>query len=332
MDRNTTLRWLLAAPLAMAALISSTTASEVRDSAGMFSADAVRRAETILDRSEASNGHPIVIETIPTLEGRDVKDVAMDHAHSLAKAQVYLLLAKKEKKFWVLERNGRFSEGQAQAIRSAFFEPLGKNDPNGALIAGAESLAIESASLPPTKSHKGGVVIRKGAPAGQPGGAGGWGFLLTIGLIVLAVLFGMRLLGGLFGAGRGASTGNAYGPPPSARPGMGMGGGYGPGGYGGRGGGFFSSILGGLGGAIAGNWMYNQFRGHDRGHTPYDSGNAGIDPGTTENADWGGGFGGEWGDSGDAGGGDVGGGGGDWGGGGGDWGGGDGGGDGGGWS
>ena len=84
----------------------------------------------------------------------------------------------------------------------------------------------------------------RGRPVVRPAANGfGLGSLLGIGLLIVAVLVGIRLIGSLFGGGRGA-----YGPGPGG-PGMGPGYGGGPGygaGYGGRGGGgFFSSILGG---------------------------------------------------------------------------------------
>ena len=87
--------------------------------------------------------------------------------------------------------------------------------------------------------------------------------------MIVAVLVGIRLIGSLFGGGRGA-----YGPG-AGQPGMGPGYGGGPGygaGYGGRGGGgFFSSILGGIGGAMAGNWLYDQFSGRHQGGTYADT-------------------------------------------------------------
>jgi uncharacterized protein len=179
---------------------------------------------------------------------------------------------------------------------------------------------------------------RRPMDAGRPGAARGGGSgvmtFLMIGLGIMAVLFFVRVIGGLFGgagnpAGMGGMgmRGRGMGPGPGGYGGPG----YGPG-YGRPGGGFFSGMLGGLGGALAGNWLYDQMSGRHGGHTdassyPTSEGSGGYYSGGDEpivGGDDGGSGGASWGDSGggDWGGGD---GGGDWGGGGGDWGGGDGG-------
>lgn len=320
----TPLRRLLAVPLAVVAISGLATASDIRDAAGLFSADAIRQAKAILDKSEAKNGHPIVIETVPSLEGRDVKTVTLAGARASGNAQVYLLLAKKESKIGLVEKGGQFTPGQEAQVRAAIISGFNKKDFDAGLIRGSEALATASQSLASVGPAGAGGVARRGAPAKNVAG-NGMGFFLTIGAIILVVLLVVRVLGSLFGGGNRGAGG--YGNP---GPGMGQGArgmGYGGGGYGGApggGGGFFSSMLGGIGGAVAGNWMYDQFRG--RGHSDYTSGNmgsTGADPGVPENGGWGEVSEGQWG-GGDAGG-DAGGG--DWGGGGGgDWGGGDGGG------
>lgn len=313
-----TLRRFLAVPLVLVATTALASASEVRDTAGMFSPAAVRQAQAILDRSEQANGHPIAIETVDSLGNRAIQDVAVEHARRYKNAQVFVLLAKKESKFWILERGGRFNQAQQATIKNAFVSEFKRGDFDAGLIQGAEALASAAATLPSARTVAAGAPVRRGVPA-QKGGGSGFTFILIIGGIVLAVLVGMRILGSLFGAGRGG-----YGAPGGMRPGMGgpgMGGpGMGYGGGGGGGGGFFSSLLGGIGGAMAGNWMYDQFRGrgHDAGYGAGDVGSTGVDPAPQENADWGGGFGGDWGGGGGGGGDWGGGGGGDWGGGGGD--------------
>ena len=50
--------------------------SDVRDTAGMFSADAVRKARDKLEKLERTIGVPVLIETVDTLKGETIDEVA----------------------------------------------------------------------------------------------------------------------------------------------------------------------------------------------------------------------------------------------------------------
>ncbi|MDG3007324.1 TPM domain-containing protein [Paludisphaera mucosa] len=351
------LRWT-ALPLVAAALAwAPARAAEVRDQAGMFSPQAVKKAQVELTRVEKQTGVPIIIETIESIPGlaadasieakkRAIDSLAEKRDAELHDEGIYILLSKKDKVLsHVLVRQrlaGVLPESTRRTIREAFVAPFKDGDYDGGLAAAAtaidaalpdEPVAAARAAgprrlVPAAPAPGGGVVVERRA---QQGAQFGFGTLLMIALGILGVLFVVRLLSGAFGGGQ---AGYPQGMP---RPGPGMGGpGYGPGmggpgyggGYGGRGGGFFSSMLGGIGGAMAGNWIYDQFSGRNSGHhsdassyTPM-TGQDDFGPTSPDGGDAiiGGSDdsqGGSWGDSG---GGDWGGGsgGGDWGGGGGD--------------
>src|SRR5262249_22171665 len=146
----------------------------------------------------------------------------------------------------------------------AFTGPFKNGDFDAGLLQGVRTITSEASAV---RGQLGGGVPRGAAPPGRrvgvpnraanPHGGFGLGSLLGIGLLIVGVLFLVRLLGGLFGAG---SRGYAGGPGRMGGPG------YGPGyGYGGGGGGFLSSVFGGIGGALAGNWLYDQFSGRHHG-------------------------------------------------------------------
>lgn len=307
---------LLALPLVLAAmLVSPARAATIQDAAGLFSPDAVSQATNRLEQVERDSGMTITIETVDSLNGRSIDQTLIDHARRSGTQGMYVLIAKREHKIeagvsTVFRR--ALNRGREIAIQNAFIDGLKRGDFDGALTEGVRSIGREVSQA---KAANGGTLRSSGAPvAGGPlRGRGarpqsGLGTLLTIGLVIVGVLLVMRLLGNLFGAGRGYAAPGRMGP------------GYGPGGYGGGGGGFLSSMFGGIGGALAGNWLYDQFSGRHHGSSYNDQGVSGGDGGSDwttsgEAGDWGGGDGG------------GGGGGGDWGGGGGgDWGGGDGGG------
>jgi len=330
-------RWLLALPLVLAVTAGSAGASTIRDRAGLFDPDAVRQAEAKLEQVERETGVPTTIETIESLEGQPLDVVAKDRARRDAGKGIFVLIPKQEHKIDVLVSPtyaSAFPRERRMAIQDAFIAQFKQGNFDAGLNDGVQTITRE---IETAKAERDARHGRAGAPAVAPfpgrravparGGNGfGLGSLLGIGLIIVAVLVGIRLIGSLFG-GRGG-YGAQPGPGMMGRPGYGPGGGYG----GGGGGGFMSSLFGGIGGAMAGNWLYDQFSGrHHQGGSYSD--NTGYAPGGDAPAgdagnDWvgGGSEAGDWG----GGGGDVGGGGGDWGGGGGgDWGGG--GGDGGSW-
>ena len=345
-------QWLRALPLVvMAALaVSQAEAGEIRDRAGMFSAEAVRKARAELDRTEQKTGISVLIETIDAVPGLDksasanvrkdaIETLAERRAREAGSEGVYLLLSKNDKlssQILVRERYEPLLPREArQAVRDAMLAEFKSGKYDQGLLKAVETMDRSLASAP-----AGPVRLRGGVPAPAPGvprranadgGKFGLGTLLMIGLGIFGVLLLLRVLRGAFGQPAGGyPAGMGMGGMP--RPGMGPGPGYGAPGYGGygggRGGGFFSGMLGGLGGALAGNWLYDQFSGRHGGHTdassypvaenpdPYGPGGDEFVGGNDE-----GGGGASWGDSGaadtggDWGGGD---GGGDWGGGGGD--------------
>jgi len=236
--------------MVLAASITSTHASTIRDNAGMFSADAIRQAQDRLDKIEQEYLVPVTIETIRSLEGRNIDAVLPERAKQNRAKGLYVLIAKDDSKIEV-ESSREYAKALTKArnleVRSAFIAELKKRDFNAALNKGLE--AIERV-LAEAKADSGGVIraaappaarggpiqrARQGLPAAPGGGGGGFGLssLLGIGLLVLAVLFGIRLLGSLFGGGnRGYAGPQQMGGPGYGRPGFG-------GGMGGGGGGGF---------------------------------------------------------------------------------------------
>ncbi len=360
----TKLRWLLALPVMMAATLvappATVAAETIRDRGHMFSKEAVQKAEALLEKVQQASGVPVLIETIdaiPDLERtaskqerrRAIDELAEERDRRIHDEGIYLLISKRDHVISHVLVRERLAEvlpiGKRDAIRDAFVEEFSKEGGYDAgLLSGAKAIekalagvSVRGAGL---AAHGPGFArAPRRADGGRvPAGRSTLGTFLMIILGIFGVLLVLRLIGGLFNR----SPGQGYpGQAGMGMPGQGMGGPgyYGGGGYGGRGGGFFSGMLGGLGGALAGNWLYDQFRGG--GHGNYGSADAGYAPDSTGapdqggdaiiganddpgggtswddggggadvgGGDWGGGGGGDWG----------GGGGGDWGGGGGDW-------------
>jgi glc operon protein GlcG len=99
--------------------------SDVRDNAGMFSAETVRRARESLETMEKSTGVAVLIETIMTLGGEPIDTVALRLARRSGLRGVFVLIAKQESKIEVLVSRS-YSEAIPQParhrVRDAFVE------------------------------------------------------------------------------------------------------------------------------------------------------------------------------------------------------------------
>src|SRR3954454_1979192 len=82
-----------AVPVITAAQPSSEVTVEVRDRAGVFGRDAERRAREALSRIHRKHRTPVRIETIGSLDGAWIADVARQRARMAGAEQLYILVA-----------------------------------------------------------------------------------------------------------------------------------------------------------------------------------------------------------------------------------------------
>jgi len=123
--------------------------SDVRDTAGMFSADAVRAARDALAKIERTIGVPVLIETVETLKGETIDEVATRLARRSGAQGVFILIARKESKIEVLASR-RYTEALPRParikVRSAFIEGFRKKNFDDGLREGVAALDAELAS------------------------------------------------------------------------------------------------------------------------------------------------------------------------------------------
>jgi glc operon protein GlcG len=136
---------LLAQDTTPAPPANPTGGAEVRDTAKMFGAEAVRRAQGILARLERRSHVPVIIETIESLDGEAIGEAGIRHAKRSGGHGVYILLAKDEKKMagplFRRELEDRLSPAKREAVREAFFAEFKKGDFDAGLLRGVESIA-----------------------------------------------------------------------------------------------------------------------------------------------------------------------------------------------
>jgi len=124
----------------------TTVPSDVRDSAAMFSEEAVRTARETLEQLEKSTGTPVLIETVETLKGEPIEEVAARLARRSGTQGVFVLLARKESKIEVLPSR-RYAEAlprPARArVRSAFIARFRNTKYDEGLLVGIAAIKSE---------------------------------------------------------------------------------------------------------------------------------------------------------------------------------------------
>jgi uncharacterized protein GlcG (DUF336 family) len=123
--------------------------SDVRDTAGMFSADAVRTARDTLGKIERTIGVPVLVETVETMKGETIDEVATRLARRSGAQGVFILIARKETRIEVLASR-RYTEALPRPartkVRSAFIEGFRKKNFDDGLREGIAALDAELAS------------------------------------------------------------------------------------------------------------------------------------------------------------------------------------------
>ncbi len=302
----------------------------VQDQAGMFGAQTVQQLNTRIGNFNAQTGKEIIVQTVPSVAGGDVRAAAMNAFAQQQVNGVLIFIDKGDRKDWIVPdraavQSGWWSSQTSASVASAMQAQFRAGDYDGGITTAV------NATLDVYRSHLSSL------PGAQPARStnsaypqqSAQGLHISAFWWIVIALFAFFIIRSIMRAAAGPRAyGGGYGPGGPGGPGYGGYGGYG--GFGG-GGGFWSGLLGGLGGAFLGNELFGRQNigtgawgntDPTGGQTPVDAGGWQSDAGQ---ADVGGGGGGDWG------GGGFGGGGGDFGGGGGFGGGGDAGGGGGGW-
>jgi uncharacterized membrane protein YgcG len=307
---------LPALALILAASAPAAAKDFIHDDAGMFGASTVSQLNTRISNFNAQTGKEIVVQTVPSVSGGDVRTAAENAFAQNQVNGVLIFIDKGDRKDWIVPdraavQAGWWSADTSSSIAGAMESQFKAGDFDGGITS-----AVASA-LNVYRSH---VSSLRGAQpsaatsstyAGRQQSQGGGGIPVFWWIVIALVAFFI-----IRSITRAASAPRYPGGTPGTAPGPGgYGYGGGPGyGWGGGGGGFWSGMLGGLGGAFLGNEL---FGGHNvgtgawsnvdptAGGTPPDAGGWQSDPGQ---ADLGGSGGGDWGGGG-FGGGDFGGGG-----------------------
>ena len=160
-----------AVPAITAAQPSSKVTVEIRDRGEVFGHGAKRRAREALWRIYRNYHIPVHIETIKSLDGAWVADVAGQRARAADAEQLYILVAESERDVGVIAaRHGpasRLTDQQRESIRRAFLGPLQAGEADGTLDQGVRAIGTTLAD-----------------PAASEPKPGSWGLLAIVTIIL----------------------------------------------------------------------------------------------------------------------------------------------------
>lgn len=124
---------------------SSSSLSDVRDTAGLFSDSEVEAARARLQLLEQQTKVPTIIETVDSLRGKSVDEVAVSLARRLEGNGLFVLIAKRETKIEALPSHrveAALPRAKRNAIRSAFIDKFRKKEFDSGLKQGVEAINV----------------------------------------------------------------------------------------------------------------------------------------------------------------------------------------------
>jgi uncharacterized membrane protein YgcG len=133
-----------AVPVITALQPSSEATVEVRDHAELFDRGAEHRAREELERIHRLHRTPVHIETIKSLDGAWIADVAGQRARMVKSEQLYILVAGGERDVGIIAARrspaNRLTDQQREGIRRAFLGPLQAGKADEALERGVRAI------------------------------------------------------------------------------------------------------------------------------------------------------------------------------------------------
>ncbi len=170
-------RWWLVVPALLAsAVLSAASAGRDPRQGGMFSPEAVKKAQAELDRFEKEYKVAVTIETINTLDGDTIGEVTTRHAEAVNADGVYILIAKKEAKIRAeasSDYQKYLTRSRFQTVDDAFVAQFKKRDFDGGLEQGVAKLdSVFSPTPTPTRAAPSVRATHSSGRRGRPGSQG----------------------------------------------------------------------------------------------------------------------------------------------------------------
>jgi len=145
-------------------------ASDVIDDAGMFSTEAIRRAKEVLSRIDRTYKVAVTVETVDSLRGQELEEVAIRRAEQLNHKGIFILIARQDRKAEALASpkalRDELTRPRLLAIRDSFTAEFRKGDVNAGLLRGVQAAAAALAAIRPDVARES-AVAEGGISAGS---------------------------------------------------------------------------------------------------------------------------------------------------------------------
>jgi uncharacterized protein GlcG (DUF336 family) len=119
------------------------TASEIRDGAGIFEPEIIRKAIASLQNMEKKARLTTLIETVESVSDGSIVEVAARNARTWGMEGLYILIDKDDRKFELVVTRGfqsAINHDRQLVIRDSFLDAFKKKDFNGGLLKGVEAI------------------------------------------------------------------------------------------------------------------------------------------------------------------------------------------------
>lgn len=144
--------------------------SDVIDDGGMFSAEAIRKAKEALARVDRTFKTAVTVETVESLRGQEIEEVAVRRAEQLDHKGIFVLIARQDRKAEALAApkslRDELGRPRLHAIRDAFTAEFRKGDTDAGLLKGIQAAATALAAIRPDAARES-AVSEGGTSAGS---------------------------------------------------------------------------------------------------------------------------------------------------------------------
>ena len=135
--------------------------SDLIDDGGMFSAGAIRQAKDVLARIDRTFKTAVTIETVESLRGQEIEEVAIRRAEQLDHKGIFVLIARQDRKAEALASpkalRDELTRPRLHSIRDAFTAEFKKGDLDAGLLKGVQAASTALAAIRPDAARESAV-------------------------------------------------------------------------------------------------------------------------------------------------------------------------------
>ena len=150
---------------------SAASTSDVIDDGGMFSATAIRQAKEALARIDRAYKTAVTVETVESLRGQEMEEVALRRAEQLDHKGIFVLIARQDRKAEALAApkalHDELGRPRLHAIRDAFTAEFKKGDTDAGLLKGVQAAGNALAAIRPDAAREAAVTEGGTSAAGS---------------------------------------------------------------------------------------------------------------------------------------------------------------------